>query len=215
MSMGSRSLAYAPVTKKGVEIISQAYPNVDRALINKLYIALTDRLTTETLLFTAIISSVSRYLQQEDVHGNGKIRGAGFKLSALRKDKAGKMQSYVMELLHDVIVEMQMSGRTTRNVQNILSEYGMTMAFMHSCDEEIVATKDLDAWFESRAQEESLRTSLDWSGTLEKNVPVEEVLAKCEYTEAEAREAEKCYSVALQAVEASGIQTVVQKTIVH
>lgn len=194
--MGSRSIVYAPITRGGFEYILSQYPNVPREQAEALYSILTDRLTTETLLFTALIDLIDRYRK------NGS---ASFKLSAIRKDKKGKVQTYAMELLHDVIVELQMAGRAMKKIQTELGKNGTMLAFMHSCESAIVDTQQVDSWLESKSEEEALRTRLDWEGTFEKGVPEAYALEYAEYSEADAADADRCYRIALHAVELTGL----------
>jgi hypothetical protein len=180
--------------------IQQHFSNITKKQVEDIYEIMTDSLNTETLLFVAMISNLSRFVagEKEDA---GFGFGPGIRLSALSKDKTYKMQSNEMELLHDVVVELPMAGRNFNKYQEyIAKEFGATAVRYHSCGEAIVSLKDVDRFFDACASEQKLRTLLDWETETIKNVPVSHVLENGIYTTTDAHIASKCFEVANEAI---------------
>jgi hypothetical protein len=170
-------------------------------MIDDIFKIMTDRLVTETLLFVALIGMISRYLkgEREDEPDYGSF-GAGTKLSAGKKDATGKMQTRIMELLHDVVVEAQMAGGNFRRLQQYLSPYNMAIVTLHSCYMLVIAANDVDAFYDACGNDQMMRTELDWTGETEKNISVEQVLQETEYSEQEAQFADLCEKIAEEAI---------------
>lgn len=201
MSTGTKSHLFKPVSSEMLPVIKKHFDNVKPEMIDEMFSIMTDRLVTETLLFVALVGMVSRYLkgEREDEPDYGAF-GAGTKLSAVKKDGTGKMQTPIMELLHDVIVEMQMAGGNFRRLQKYLGGHGLAVVSLHSCYMLVISADDVDAFYDACGNDQMMRTALDWSGETEKNVSLERVLAETEYSQNEARFADECRAVAEEAI---------------
>lgn len=204
MSFGKKSPVYEPVNKDMLPTIAKHFPNIKMRQIEDIYEIMTDDLHTETLLFVAIISGISRFIAGEkDEAGFGF--GPGIKLSALSKDRTYKMQSTVMELLHDVVVELPMAGKNFDHLQEYLAKKMKLHVYMyHSCGEAIASIDDKDKFFATCGEEQKLRTLLDWKAETLKNVPVSEIIENGMYTKNDAEVADKCFNVAMEAVRENG-----------
>jgi hypothetical protein len=201
MSQGTKSEVFAPVKKEMLELFERKFHNIQPVFIREIFSIMTEKLVTETLLFTAILSMVSRFLrgEYEDETAYGHF-GAGTKLSAVTKDGKRKMQTRPMELLHDVIVELQMAGGNFRKLQKYLASHGLSLVCLHSCYMLVIRVDNVDAFYEACGTDQQRRTELDWVGTTLKNVSLEMILEETEYTMREAQIAEECYKIALEAV---------------
>lgn len=137
------------------------YPSLAPQELERIFAILTRKCVVETLLFVAVLDMVSRARSGVS---------AKIMLSLVRKDKRGKMQTEEMELLHDVVVELQMAGGNFRELQRYLAGEGFQLCFMHSCGSDCVPLANVDQWYASHEGEQLLRTTLDWSGSVAKKV---------------------------------------------
>lgn len=196
MSFGKKTPLFAPVTEPMLPVVIQAYPDVPEPMIRNIYTILTTNLTTESLLFAALIDMVSRFRrgEREDEPSYGHF-GAGTKLSAVARNGSGKQQSRIMELLHDVIVESWMAMGNMLRLQTCLANEGMALVSLHSCYMLVIAAKDQEAFYAACACDQERRTRLDWTGETEKNVSIDRLLKETEYTPQEARTANRMVSI--------------------
>jgi hypothetical protein len=160
VSSGKKSALYSPITKALVPIVAAQYPLASAHAL-PVYEILTQSCAVESLLFVSVIDMIERHVKKQPTD---------ITLSVVHKDERGKIQTKNMELVHDVVVELQMAGREFRDLQYYLAAHGMKILFMHSCSVVIVDPDEEDTWYASVAAEQLMRTSLDWSGTQEKNV---------------------------------------------
>ncbi len=200
MSFGTKSPLYQPVTGNMLPVFGKHFPNVTTATLKDLLAIMTDGLHTETLLFVAVVSMLSRHQAGEKDSG-GFGFGPSIKLSAVTKDKTAKMQSPAMELLHDVVVELPMAGGNFTELQSYLAKhFGATIAMYHSCGDAIVDLADIGAFYQACKAEQYLRTRLDWEAQTQKAAPVELIMESCDYTARDAEVAQHCCNVAMEAV---------------
>lgn len=204
MSISTKSPLFAPITETMLPIIKESFTNVMPSMIDDMFKIMTDRLVTETLLFVTLVGMVSRYLagEREDEADYGHF-GAGTKLSAVKRDGSGKMQTPIMDLLHDVIVEMQMAGGNFRRLQQYLGGHQMALVSLHSCYMLVINSADVDAFYAACGADQMMRTNLDWVSDTEKNVPEERVIAETEYSAQEATFARQVEAVATKAIKAA------------
>lgn len=218
MSMGSKSPVYAPITEAMLPTIVKTL-GLEPEFVRRCYNILTDGLTTETLLFVALMKQAQRFhewqhRQKACVSTTCERRsieqfGPTIKLSAIRKAttpsgtplKPGKMQTDVMVLLHDVMVELQMAQGNFQELQLFLRTEGMMFAHYHSCGNSAIAPEDEQAFFRACKHEQLLRTKLDWDGDHEKGVPLNRILVEAYYTQEDARVANDIFTLAFQLVE--------------
>lgn len=205
MSTGTKSHLFQPISSEMLPAIKKHFNNVNPSMVDEMFSIMTDRLVTETLLFVALVGMVSRYLkgEREDEPDYGSF-GAGTKLSAVKRDGSGKMQTPIMELLHDVVVEMQMAGGNFRRLQQYLGGHGLAVVSLHSCYMLIISADDVDAFYDACGSDQMMRTALDWSGETEKNVSLERILEETEYSEREGQFADECRAVAEEAIALAG-----------
>lgn len=203
MSLGTKSLLFKPVNASMLPIIKSNYTNISPTMVDDIYTIMTKNLVTESLLFTAIVSMVDRFIsgEREDEPNYGQY-GAGIKLSAVEKTNKYKMQSPVMELLHDVIVEVQMAGSNFRNLQKYLGTHNMAVATLHSCYMFVLSVDDLDSFYDNCGVDQMRRTELDWTSSTIKNVTNEELITQTEYTPREAEIAQECYDITIKMIAA-------------
>lgn len=201
MSMGTKSPLFAPIAASMLPTIKKHFTNVSPSMIDDMFKIMTDRLVTETLLFVALVGMLSRYLagEREDEAAYGHF-GAGTKLSAVKHDGSGKMQTPIMGLLHDVIVEMQMAGGNFRRLQQYLSGHQLVLVSLHSCYMLVIDVKDIDDFYAACGADQMVRTNLDWVADTEKNVDEARVIEETEYSEREAAFARLVQEVAEEAV---------------
>ncbi len=174
MSLGKKSPLYRPVTEQDLPPLSRRFLFAQK-LIPNLFDVLTNGCRVEILLFVTIIDMIDRFLSGQS---------AGIRLSAIRKDGSGKMQTADMELVHDVLVELQMAGLNFRNLQRLLRQnLNAELCFMHSCGSDLVPIEDVDSYYASILTEQILRTELDWSGSSEKNVTESDVFRLSTFSE--------------------------------
>lgn len=199
--MGTKSPLFAPITETMLPAIKESFTNVMPSMIDDMFKIMTDRLVTETLLFVTLVGMVSRYLagEREDEADYGHF-GAGTKLSAVKRDGSGKMQTPIMGLLHDVIVEMQMAGGNFRKLQQYLGGHQMALVSLHSCYMLVIDAKDVDAFYAACGADQMMRTNLDWVSDTEKDVPEERVIAETEYSKSEADFARTVAAIAEKAI---------------
>jgi len=57
-----------------------------------------------------------------------------------------------------------------RQLQAYLKPHNMEILFMHSCGGDISDPNSVDMYFQKTAEEQLLRTTLDWDGEMLKNV---------------------------------------------
>lgn len=202
MSLGTKSPLFKPVNASMLPTLKNHFKNITCEMIDDIYQIMTKNLVTESLLFTGIISMIDRFLsgEREDEPNYGKY-GAGIKLSAVEKNGKYKMQSPVMELLHDVIVELQMAGSNFRNLQKYLELHNMAIATLHSCYMFVLNTSDLDGFYENCGEDQMRRTGLDWTSETIKNVTNKELFLQTEYTTREAEIAQECYDLTVKMIE--------------
>lgn len=206
MSFGKKSPLFAPVTEAMLPIVCEAYPAVPPGMIRRIFEIMTDRLSTESLLFAALIDMIDRYRRgvREDEPTYGHF-GAGTKLSAVRKNGAGKMQTKIMELLHDVVVESWMAMGNMRRLQSYLHGEGLALVSLHSCYMLVIAAGDEDAFYEACACDQARRTLLDWTGITVKDASLRELLAETEYTQDEADTAHCMFATTKAMLQAAGV----------
>lgn len=208
MSMGTKSLVYKPVEASMLPAIERSYPRLPLGFVKNVFDILTKNLRTETLLFICVVDMLARFLDGER---EGQKRDLAIStqliLSALRKDRKGKMQTDNMELIHDVVVELQMAGGNFRDLNRYLAGFGLKIVFGHSCKSAVVRAEDEDLFYSLFGEEQLLRTELDWSGPTTKSAPIDVVIRDCEYSEYSALVAERCYNFALELVRASSSQS--------
>jgi hypothetical protein len=165
MSYGKKCELYCPVQPAMVSRLNHFYPSAAPHIEN-LYKILTQNCIVETLLFVSIVDCVERYLAGE--------QDAGFRLSILRRDGKGKIQTRELEILHDVVVELQMAGENFEWLQQyLLRELRGKFVFFHSCGKALVPVRDIAGWYQDVRAEQVQRTVLDWSGSMEKKVSEE------------------------------------------
>jgi hypothetical protein len=207
MSFGKKSPLFAPVTEAMLPAVYEAYPEVSPNMIRRIFGIMTDRLSTEALLFAALIDMIDRFRRgiREDEPTYGHF-GAGTKLSAVRKNGSGKMQTKIMELLHDVVVESWMAMGNMRRLQAYLNGEGMALVSLHSCYMLVIGAADVDAFYEACACDQARRTELDWTGITVKDAPLAELLAETEYTEAEADTAHRMFTTTKAMLASGGVR---------
>ncbi len=198
MSMGNNSSTYAPITRESVEVLKSIYTYVPTDLVDELYEIFTNRLTTETLSFSVLMNMLDRYYRGE--------KGSLW-YSVVRKDGTGKMQSKTQKLIHDVMVELHMAQRAMENMQVALAKRGITFVSCHSCGGETIALSEKGAWLEANANEEALRTRLDWEGTHTLYESSDEVVSLGKTTKEEMQVLEDCFVSAKKALEAKSSLT--------
>mgnify|MGYP001564472593 CR=1 FL=1 len=167
---------YIPVTEAALPLFYANFPRSHSlGLVDNIYCALTDHCCAETLQVAAVLQIVENHLD-----GHGRM----LYLSALRRDRTGKMQTEEMRLLHDVIVEMPMNSYGYAQLQEVLRPHNMQMVMMHSCGGDIIpAGRDSYlAWWDKVKVEQLTRTWLDWSTTTEPAAQRSEVIAKTSMT---------------------------------
>ncbi len=197
MSFGKRSPLYQPIryNSRTKRIFKELYPALREKEIRSLFKILTANCSIETILFVAILDMVSRF--------PGK--STPVMLSAVLKTHAGKAQTQDMEILHDVLVELQMAGENFRNLQNFLRQnYGGEFVFLHSCGGDFIPTHLVDAWYLSRRKEQSMRTRLDWMGSVARGVSREFILTE---TTMSAEELETIERITLNAKKVLGLNS--------
>gem|GEM_PF-2249620 len=216
--MGTKSPVYAPISEAMLPDIAAAL-NLEYPFVRRCYDILTDGLTTETLLFVALMKQVQRFhewqLQKESRVLSPTVQtpierfGPTIKLSAIRRSTTsegrvlppGKMQTDTMVLLHDVMVELQMAQGNFQALQSFLREYGMMFVHYHSCGNSAICVKDEHAFYQACKKEQLIRTTLDWMGDHEKDVPLNRILGEAYYTEEDAQVANECFTLAFQLVQ--------------
>ncbi|MEK7636211.1 MAG: hypothetical protein AAB362_00780 [Patescibacteria group bacterium] len=160
MSYGKKSDLFQPVIMDMLPEFKRLYPRAER-YVDAIFNVLTAHCTVETLLFASVIDLLDRFERN---------KSSNIVLSVIRKDHRGKMQSENMELVHDVVVELQMAGDNFRKLQSYFYKHDRAMVFMHSCKVAIVALDEVDSYYQTVAKEQALRTMLDWTGVSEKNI---------------------------------------------
>lgn len=160
MSSGKKSELFRPIEPAMLAAVEAAHPAA-APHVRAIHAILTDACHVETLLFVAVIDALDRALSGTP---------ASILLSAVLRDGSGKAQTAEMELVHDVLVELPMAGRNYRRLQGYLGTLGFEWCMMHSCGGDCVPAGDVDAWYDARAEEQMLRTRLDWEGVSHKGV---------------------------------------------
>ena len=157
MSYGKLSHLYMPVKNDMVPMFS-SHLGLDQSMVEEIFDAMSTSCEVELLLFSAICSQVSIFS-----HGYRPM----IYLSAVRRDLQGKVQTPSMKLLHDVYVELSMNMAGMRALQAVLAKHDMQLALMHSCGGDITNSGDdaFNVWFKKVADEQLIRTRLDWSGS--------------------------------------------------
>jgi hypothetical protein len=201
MSFGTKDSSFRPIDESILEKVKFFFPNLSNSMINDLYHIMTKNCAVETLLFVALLDMIDRFKKgkREDEPDYGHF-GAGTKLSAVSHDGKSKKQTYIMELLHDVIVEVQMAGGNFRNLQKYLAQHDMQIVSLHSCYMLVIANSNVDAFYESCGCDQERRTYLDWSGVLKKQVSLLEMIDTTDYTHDEAESAQRIYSISQELV---------------
>ena len=194
MSFGKKSSLYRPVSTEMIASLCASFPSIPEQVVQEAVHAMTDRISTETLLACAWLSMLNHAL-------GGASYGTSIKLSALLHDGSGKAQTALMELLHDVVVELPMSTRLARKLDSILAVHGLAYVSYHSCGSEIMDAARVDQWLEQKAAEEMLRTELDWNGEMLKAVSEADIIHMAYITEAELSEQRRIESAALSALQ--------------
>lgn len=163
MSMGTKSPLYRPITPAIVPFTRDEHPALAQH-IQPLYDILTDHCQIETLLWFATIDLLDRSLSGErEPELPGGQFGPSILLSVVGKEGQGKYQSKELKLLHDVIVEMSMAGRNYRRLQEyLLDKFDRQIVLFHSCGGSMICPKDLELYEDAVANEQHLRTDLDW-----------------------------------------------------
>lgn len=166
MSRGTQSPTFAPVQGAMLDQIAMWYPRVGEQRIRRIFEIMTDRFTTETLLFVTVIDLIERKLT-----GNHSFEtpvdhlGPRLRLSVISADGTYKLQTPQMRDLHDVLVELQMSNRIFWQLQRYVKrEFGLTFVFDHSCGSGLVPVKQAKSYLKLIMPEEEFRTKLDWIG---------------------------------------------------
>jgi hypothetical protein len=173
MSYGKKSHLFRPVEADMLPFLESMFPAA-RAHVRPIFEILSDHCVVESLLLVSVLDNIDRYLKNERDRGG---ISSGIVLSIISKDGSGKMQTQEMELVHDVLVELQMAGMNFRNLQTYLRKNNMEFVFMHSCGGDITGPDMVDVYFESVKHEQYLRTRLDWDGQALKNVSVRYALS--------------------------------------
>lgn len=157
-------------------------------LVNDVFSALTDHCYVETLQVVAVMTTIENYLM-----GSGRT----FYLSALLRDRSGKMQTAEMRLLHDVIVEMPMNSFGYTQLQLVLAKYGMQFVMMHSCGGDIIpdGRESYLAWWHSIKDQQLARTWLDWTTTTIPDSSNDEVISRTHMTQEDFAVIDKIFSL--------------------
>lgn len=193
MSYGHKHPEYSPVREEMLPEICEQYPEVSLTELVELYQIWTRNLYTEIIAFVALISMIHRFRSGLRDEGPAYRRyGTGFILSAIRKDKRGKMQTDGMEILHDALVELYMANEAMTDFRRWLLKHNLAFVSIHSCGSAIIHEGSRDLYLSEARGEQKLRTMLDWHGDTQRHTPLPQLLIDCEYEEEEAAELQKC-----------------------
>ncbi|MBP6888537.1 MAG: hypothetical protein KBC21_02420 [Candidatus Pacebacteria bacterium] len=173
MSIGKKSDLFFPINQAVVQAVADLYPSMSHHVQEIAGMMTFNDTKVEALLFVSTVDIVSRASNRIF---DFERRSASLYLSAIHNSGMHKGQTAAMELLHDVVVEMQMAGLQFEMLQSYLKKhFGLRMQFMHSCGTDCTGEGDSSFVYQARAKEQALRTALDWSGQTRKNLPVAEV----------------------------------------
>lgn len=189
MSIGKKSNLFFPIDQTVVQAVSTLYPKMGHHVPGIAEMMTLNETRVEALLFVSTIDVVSRASNRIfDFEG----KSASLYLSAIHNSKMHKGQTVAMELLHDVVVEMQMAGLQFEMLQSYLRKhFGLRMQFMHSCGADCTGEGDSLFIYQARAKEQALRTALDWTGQTRKGLSVAEVCSNYAMGEFISKEAER------------------------
>ncbi len=196
MSFGAMHPTYQPVNKNMLSMVAYSYPRLRKDELLHIFEILTHRLSTETLLFVAVVDMLARFLYNRG-DGPSYGLGAGIKLSGIMHRTEGKMQTRKLKLLHDVIVEMQMAGYNFALLQKYMwDKHGASFVFYHSCGSALVPNGLIDTFYQRSFLDQQKRTLLDWKGLHITANNWNEMVEKTDYTREEVHVIENIFAVA-------------------
>jgi hypothetical protein len=171
MSFGKNSTLYTPLTAAMLPELRAAFPKATALdIVDQFSQIMTDHCVCELLLAVTNLRMIENHLEG---------RSAYLPLSAIKRNKRGKMQTSDMVLIHDVFVEQFMAGRSRDRLFDLLSFHGLALVTMHSCGGDVIPFDLSDSWYDEHADEQLLRTTLDWSGTSSKGVTEQMLFSTC------------------------------------
>lgn len=185
--MGTASKLYQPINNidRAIEIIGAQFAPHGTRIAREVADIMTQDLHCEALLFSVLVAMINEAEKgSRDLDLAGGDIAPVLLLSALNASGTAKVQTPQLKLVHDVVVELQMAGRNFARLQSYLrGAFGKEMVFYHSCGSAIVPTWKVEAFYDAVAQEQFLRTGLDWSSPSKLITQQELLLGSYRYTQ--------------------------------